>query len=108
MSFVKVLPLADLPPGETAEVSVEGEYYALVNSGGTLHALGGSCPCAGGPLGQGCLDGGLLVCPWHGRRYDICTGRHHINPEIGVPVYPVKVENGDIFIDVNGLPPQTR
>jgi len=42
----------------------------------------------------------LLVCPWHGRRYDINTGRHHFDKTIGVEVYPVKVEDGEIFIDI--------
>jgi nitrite reductase/ring-hydroxylating ferredoxin subunit len=100
VSFVKVLPLAELPPGSTAEVSVGDDFYALCNKDGEIHALWGSCPCAGGPLGQGMLVDNLLVCPWHGRRYDVCTGRHHFDKDIGVPVFPVKIENGDILIDV--------
>ena len=106
MSFVKVLSLAELPPGSTAEVSVGENAYALCNANGTVHALWGSCPCAGGPLGHGTLVDNLLVCPWHGRRYDICTGRHHFDPNIVVPTYPVKIEDGNIFIDVpqNAVP----
>jgi nitrite reductase/ring-hydroxylating ferredoxin subunit len=100
VSFVKVLPLAELPPGSTAEVTVGENCYALCNAEGKVHALEGSCPCAGGPLGQGTLMDNLLVCPWHGRRYDINTGRHHFDKTIGVEVYPVKVEDGEIFIDI--------
>jgi nitrite reductase (NADH) small subunit len=100
LAFIKVLRLAELPPGCTAEVSVGENAYALCNASGTVHALDGCCPCAGGPLGLGTLADNLLVCPWHGRRYDIRTGRHHFDPSAGVATYPVKIEEGSIFIDL--------
>jgi len=100
MAFVKVLPVSSLPPGSTAEVSVGENYYALCNLEGEIHALEGSCPCAGGPLGQGTLQGTLLVCPWHGRRYDCRAGIHHFDEETRLATYPVKIEGSDIWIDV--------
>ena len=101
VSFVKVLTVSALPAGATAEVSVGGIHYALCNLDGEIHALDGVCPCSGGPLGQGVLQGALLVCPWHGRRYDCRTGVHHFDHEVKVKKFPVRVENGDILIDVS-------
>jgi nitrite reductase (NADH) small subunit len=100
MPFVKVLPVAALPPGSTAEVSVGADTYALCNLNGEIHALGGNCPCSGGPLGQGVLQGNLLVCPWHGRRYDCRSGVHHFDHEIQVAKFAVRIEDGDILIHV--------
>jgi nitrite reductase/ring-hydroxylating ferredoxin subunit len=99
--FVKVLPVAALPPGSTAEVSVGEDKYALCNLDGEIHALDGVCPCSEGPLGQGVLQGNLLVYPWHGRRYDCRTGVHHFDRDVKVRKFPVRVENGDILIDIS-------
>jgi nitrite reductase/ring-hydroxylating ferredoxin subunit len=100
LPFVQVLTAAALPPGSTAEVSIGGNAYALCNLDGEIHALDGACPCSGGPLGQGVLQGSLLVCPWHGRRYDCRTGVHHFDSEVRVPKYQVLVQDGNILIDV--------
>jgi nitrite reductase (NADH) small subunit len=99
MPFVKVLSVSALPPGSTAEVSIGDNHYALCNLNGEIHALDGICPCSGGPLGQGVLQGNLLVCPWHGRRYDCRTGVHHFDHDVRVPKFNVLIENGDILID---------
>jgi nitrite reductase (NADH) small subunit len=101
MSYVKVLSVAELPPGSTAEVSLGGHEYALCNLNGEILALDGVCPCSGGPLGQGVLQGNLLVCPWHGRRYDCRTGEHHFDRDVKVAKFAVLVESGDILIDVD-------
>lgn len=99
--FIKVLDLASLPPGATAEVSAGGREYALCNLDGEIHALDGTCPCSGGPLGQGVLQGSLLVCPWHGRRYDCRTGVHHFDRDVTISKFAVLVEDKDILIDVD-------
>jgi nitrite reductase (NADH) small subunit len=101
--FVSVLRVSELPPGSTAEVSVAEHHYVLCNLNGEIHALDGVCPCSEGPLSQGVLQGNLLVCPWHGRRYDCRTGVHHFDPEVRVAKFPVLIQNGDILIDVNPM-----
>jgi nitrite reductase/ring-hydroxylating ferredoxin subunit len=100
MPFIRVLPVSALPPGSTASVTVTGNEYALCNLNGEIHALDGICPCSGGPLGQGVLQGSLLVCPWHGRRYDCRTGVHHFDRDVKVAKFPVRIQDGDILIDV--------
>ncbi|HEX4134070.1 MAG TPA: Rieske 2Fe-2S domain-containing protein [Bryobacteraceae bacterium] len=104
MPFIKVLDAFSLPPGATAEVAVGEKQFALCNWNGEVHALDGICPCSGGPLGQGVLQGNLLVCPWHGRRYDCRTGVHHFDQEVKVRKFEVVVQNGDILIDPEAIP----
>jgi len=101
VSFVKVSAVSALPPGSTAEVTVGEKHFALCNLNGEIHALDGICPCSGGPLGQGVLQGNLLVCPWHGRRYDCRTGVHHFDSEVKVAKFSVLIQDGDILIDVH-------
>jgi nitrite reductase (NADH) small subunit len=100
MPFVKIGSLAALPPGSLIEAQVGEDTYVVCNAGGDVHALEGICPHAGGPLGQGALHGTTLVCPWHAWEYDCVTGVSDLDESVGLAKFPVKIEGGDIFIEI--------
>ncbi len=100
MGFVKVGELSKLAPGSVMEAAAGGNSYAICNVGGQLHAFDGVCPHAGGPLGQGTLIDGILMCPWHGYEFDPRTGENLDNPLMTVTRVPLKVEGDDILIEV--------
>ncbi len=100
MPFVKVGPLSQLPPGSVMPVDIGDQTFAVCNVAGQLHALDGECPHAGGPLGEGALHGATLVCPWHAWEFDCRTGANDFDPGVTVATFPVKVEAGEILIDV--------
>lgn len=100
MAYVKVADISALPEGETMEAKIAGHPYAVCNAGGAFHCLDGECPCTGGPLSQGAIRHDLLVCPWHGWRFDYKTGVCAYDDSIKVARFPVKVEDGGIFVDV--------
>jgi nitrite reductase/ring-hydroxylating ferredoxin subunit len=102
MAFVRVASVSEVQPGWVKEVRVDGKTYAICNSGGEIHALDGSCPCTGGPLGQGALREDLLVCPWHGWRFDCRTGASAYDPNITVARFPVRILGDDIFVEIKG------
>ena len=52
------------------------------------------------PLGEGDLDGTVVVCPWHGWRWDVTSGANTNNPAVRVPCFPVSVQDGEIFVDL--------
>ncbi|WP_052002776.1 DUF2231 domain-containing protein [Microvirga sp. BSC39] len=103
--FVPVLPVAELKDGQPrkAEVwdAVERAHIpvALVRQGGRIFAMGARCSHMGGPLDEGWLLKGGLVCPWHGSRYDLETGQPLDGPSTcPQPLYDVRVRNGIIEI----------
>lgn len=100
MPFVKVATVSDLPPDSVIEVSVGENLYALCNIEGEICALSGICLHEGGPLGQGNVVDGRIICPWHAWEYDCRTGENSFDPEQRVATYPVKVEGSDIFLQV--------
>jgi nitrite reductase (NADH) small subunit len=100
MALVKVARVSDIPPGTLVEVMVNGEPYALCHVEGEFRALGGVCPHRGGPIGQGNLHGGRVVCPWHAWEFDSRTGENDYDPSCRLPVYAVAVQNGDVLIDL--------
>ena len=103
MKFVDTIKVSDLEPGTSLSIELEGGHgVALFNVEGEIFALDNTCPHAGGPLGDGTLDGEVVECPWHGWKFNVRTGHRVKNPaeEWRVPSYPVRVENG--FIQVSG------
>jgi nitrite reductase/ring-hydroxylating ferredoxin subunit len=100
MPLIKVGTLSAFPPGSVTEVMIGDYPYAICNAGGTVRALSGVCIHRGGPLGQGQLHDGRVVCPYHLWEFDLCTGRYDYDPTQGVATYAVKVEGGDVFLQV--------
>jgi nitrite reductase/ring-hydroxylating ferredoxin subunit len=100
MPLLQAGPLSELPPGAVKEVEVGDVTFAVCNVDGALHCIGGTCPHAGGPLGQGTLEGNTLVCPWHGWEFDCRSGLSALGDDLQVETYPVRVQDGNIFIEV--------
>jgi len=74
----EVGPAADLSPGEVRGVG----RYAVGNADGELFAVTRRCRHLGADLAEGSIDDdGCLVCPWHGAKYDVKTGRMTRGPQ---------------------------
>ena len=68
---------------------------------GQFGAVSNICNHAGGPLGEGRLDGDYIQCPWHGWKFHCRTGVGEPGYEQDcVPAFPVKVENGRVLVNV--------
>jgi nitrite reductase/ring-hydroxylating ferredoxin subunit len=96
--FLKVMAASDLPPGTCREVSVAGKPVALYNVAGVVYATSNTCLHRGGPLGQGMLDGSVVMCPWHAWTWDVTTGENTANPELKLARYQARVEDGQILV----------
>jgi nitrite reductase/ring-hydroxylating ferredoxin subunit len=67
----------DLPVGSVTAV---GDY--VVGNNGEYFALSRRCRHLGADLADGSVDDdGCLVCPWHGAKYDVRTGRMVRGPQ---------------------------
>ena len=101
MPFVKLASQSELPAeGEAKEFELAGKAICVANLNGTLCAIDNVCLHMGGPLGQGVIEGNKLVCPWHGWEYDPITGRLSDDPASRLAVYPLRIENGDVMIEI--------
>jgi nitrite reductase/ring-hydroxylating ferredoxin subunit len=100
MPFEKVATLSNLPADSVIEVTVRGEQYAICNAGGNISALWGICPHAGGPLGEGQICDGRVVCPYHFWESDCRTGENNFDRTARVPTYAVRLEGEDILADL--------
>jgi nitrite reductase/ring-hydroxylating ferredoxin subunit len=100
MAFQKLASLDELPPGALLEIARGDELYALCNIGGEVRAMAGVCPHNGGPLGQGALEGSLVTCPWHAWQFESATGVCTFSDDVCVAVFPVRIEAGDVLVDI--------
>jgi nitrite reductase/ring-hydroxylating ferredoxin subunit len=62
--------ISEVPPGSARAV---GEM-AVFNVDGTFCATQGRCTHRQGPLSEGTLEGSTVTCPWHGAKFNVCTG----------------------------------
>ena len=97
---VKVALLGEIPPGESLEVVAEEKIIALFNVEGEIFALDGNCPHAGGPLGNGELNGTVITCPWHGWQFDVTTGQHQTSQMICQKRFKVEIRGEEIWVNV--------
>jgi nitrite reductase/ring-hydroxylating ferredoxin subunit len=68
---------------------------------GQFHAIDNICPHRGGSLGEGVLEGRIVICPLHGWQFDVTTGQSPVMPVVSVDKFEVAVESGDVKVKVN-------
>jgi nitrite reductase/ring-hydroxylating ferredoxin subunit len=82
---VEVGTVEELPPGVVRGAG----HYAVGNAGGELFAVSRRCRHLRADLANGSIDEeGCLVCPWHGAKYDVSTGRMTLGPQGGFAKVP--------------------
>lgn len=95
--FVRICPASELPGADSVkEFTVAGRALCVANVGGSICVLDGTCPHEGGPLGEGLIEGGRVVCPWHGFAFDPRTGAASDDPEMKATVFESKVDGGEL------------
>jgi 3-phenylpropionate/trans-cinnamate dioxygenase ferredoxin subunit len=98
--FYEIGP-ADLANGERLFVEIDNKPIVVFNIAGQYYAIGDVCTHDEGPLGDGLLDDYSVVCPRHGAEFDVRSGKALTMPAVvDIPAYPVKVQDGNIFIGV--------
>ncbi len=84
-------PVDQIPPGQGRNFQVGGRRVAVFRGrDGCVYATQADCPHRGGPLADGLVGSGTLVCPLHERRFDLATGQAQ-NGDCNVDVYPITV-----------------
>ncbi|HMK93369.1 MAG TPA: FAD-dependent oxidoreductase [Thermoleophilia bacterium] len=101
--------LDDLPEGAMREVSVGGKKVLLLKSDGAVRAYGARCPHYDAHLAEGLLHDGRIVCPLHQSTFQADTGDLLEPPALsGLPQFTVRVEGGEIWVEIPDKPPRVR
>jgi nitrite reductase/ring-hydroxylating ferredoxin subunit len=106
--WTRVADLDRLRPSRPIAVKVSGKQIALFVHQGEIFACNNRCPHEGYPLVEGALDADcVLTCHWHNWKFDLRSGTTIYGGD-NLRVYPVKVEDGAVWLDVRDPPAARR
>ena len=99
--YVAVAEMAEIEEGERIFADIDDLSIVIFNIAGQYFAIGDVCSHDNGPLGDGDLEGYAVVCPRHGARFDVRTGKVLSLPAfVDIPAYPVRVSEGQIEVGI--------
>lgn len=99
MTWIRIARIYDVPLREGRAVEVLGREIALFNLGDRFVALENRCPHRGGPLSDGIVTGGMVVCPLHSWKVCLASGGvKKPDAQACVETYPTRVEDGIVFM----------
>ena len=105
--WVDVCAVAQIPDKRARIVCASGERIAIFRYDGKLSAISNVCQHQNGPLGEGKIVGGCVVCPWHGYEYRPDTGAAPPPFTEAVPTFRLRVVDGRVHVDPRPLRPGT-
>jgi 3-phenylpropionate/trans-cinnamate dioxygenase ferredoxin component len=103
LALVDVAPVDELPPGSVKIVRAGQVAVGVYNLDGEYCAIEDRCSHDDGPLAEGEFDPEerVVICPRHGSKFDICSGRPLSLPAYEpVETFPVVVEDGWVKVDI--------
>lgn len=99
--FIEVAAVEELASGERLFIEIDDQSIVVFNIAGQFFAIGDICSHDGGPLGDGDLDGFEVICPRHGARFDVRSGKVTALPAVeDIPAYPLRLVDGRIEIGI--------
>jgi nitrite reductase/ring-hydroxylating ferredoxin subunit len=88
-----------LNSGQPRLLVVQGKRICIVRREQDLYAVEDKCPHNGESLSKGTVNYlGEIICPWHGQRFNLKTGREGEERSRDLITYPVKQEQGVVYI----------
>ncbi|MGL3107975.1 Rieske (2Fe-2S) protein [Bradyrhizobium sp. BR 1432] len=92
--------------GSLEELKIKGRLVVhgghrpilVIYDRGRVFALDNRCPHMGFPLERGSIEDGILTCHWHHARFDLESGCTFDLWADDVPICPVEVRNGDVWV----------
>jgi nitrite reductase/ring-hydroxylating ferredoxin subunit len=96
-----VAALPDIPEGEGKRVRVGLAVIVLFKIKGELFAVEGLCRHMKAPLEFARVQPNqTITCGWHGWQYDLASGQCLTTSWAKLKTYPVKIENGQVWVGV--------
>jgi Fe-S cluster biogenesis protein NfuA/nitrite reductase/ring-hydroxylating ferredoxin subunit len=81
-------------------LDADGASFVIVRFHGRLQAFRNECAHLGMPIDGASVDPetGVLVCPWHGSRFDCTSGECLTVPEAQLEALPLRLESGRVLV----------
>jgi naphthalene 1,2-dioxygenase system ferredoxin subunit len=98
--WLRVAGVGELAAGSMKAVEAEGRELVLYHlEDGRWCASDPLCTHAAARLVEGWLQGDTVECPWHGGRFDLCTGAGVAGPVVeDLRLYPVRIDGEAVLV----------
>jgi 3-phenylpropionate/trans-cinnamate dioxygenase ferredoxin component len=101
LDYVAIGAADEVGNGERLYVQIDHHPIVVFSIAGQLFAIQDRCSHDGNPLGDGELEDHSIICPRHGARFDIRSGKVLSMPAYeDIPAYPVRVVSGQIEVGI--------
>jgi nitrite reductase (NADH) small subunit len=101
MNWTRITQAENIPPREGRAVRIGELEIAIFNLNGRYLTIENACPHRGGPLCDGIVTGTAVVCPLHGRHFDLESGMPVRAAEPAcLAIFPTRVEEGIVLVDL--------
>lgn len=121
MTKVNVASTQDVSTQKALKASAEGQSVLVAKVGDGYCAIANKCPHLGLPMAKGKLENGVITCPFHGSKFEVCTGKNveWVESFVGVPLpgvakkvltmgkaptdvasFPVTQEGENLFVEI--------
>jgi 3-phenylpropionate/trans-cinnamate dioxygenase ferredoxin component len=111
MEFIEIASEDEVKTGTVKKVNAAGREILVSNIGGKYFAVDNRCPHLGGDLSKGFIEGSTVICPKHGSRFDLITGKNITGPQKSIfkvikslhdlKTYELKVKDGKIIAQIS-------
>ncbi len=99
---IRLIQEEELAVNQMCLIRLPEKRIVLARTEQEFVAFDDRCSHRGGSLAGGSMICGTVQCPWHGSHFDVKTGAVKAGPaEHGISVYPVKVEGGSVFLQLD-------
>ncbi len=101
MAYIKVGNESEIVEGKALTVRTKQGRIGLTRINGEIRAFEDVCTHDDGPLADGDIEGEEIICPRHGARFNMCTGKVTKMPATeDIEVYPIRVTDGVVEVDM--------
>jgi 3-phenylpropionate/trans-cinnamate dioxygenase ferredoxin subunit len=101
LEYVSIGSVSEVKDGGRLFIEIDGKPIVIINLGEQYYAIADVCSHDDGPVGEGTLEGYEIICPRHGARFDIRTGKVLALPAfVDIPAYAVRIVGDQIEIGI--------
>jgi len=101
MEYIPVGSVNELREGQRLYIEIDETAIVILNIAGKYYAVEDVCSHDDGHVGEGNIEGFEIICPRHGARFDIRTGRALALPAfVDIPAYPVRMVGDQIEVGI--------
>ncbi|MGB3767473.1 MAG: Rieske (2Fe-2S) protein [Phormidesmis sp.] len=88
MAKTKIATTADVSADKVLKADANGQAMLVAKAGDNYCAIANKCPHLGLPMAKGKFENGVITCPFHGSKFEICTGKNveWVESFVGIPL----------------------